>query len=290
MIILTTSPIPSRWRCGLKTPDCSSCWIFIIPTPGPIPGIKPRPAAWAGLTFAQLVPQMRSYNSNAIAAFAAAGAMPDYVQIGNEITDGMVWTNGQLTGTWSSSNPSWIRLGQLMTNAIQGIRDAANAAGAQMPKIVVHIDRGGDWSTTRSYFDNLNAQGVPYDIIGESYYPFYHGPYTNLANCVTNAAKRYGKPIFIAETDFPYIFSTNIYGIPATTNGQVQFVVTLAQIVKARPIIWAPEFFGGERSINTPMPTRLELEPGRSSAATPICCRRRTRSASWPRRWNQASV
>ena len=199
------------------------------------PGHQTTPVAWRGLTFAQLLPQMRSYNSNAIATFAAAGAMPDYVQIGNEITSGMLWTNGQLTGMWSSSNPSWIRLGQLMTNAVQGIRDAVTAAGVPMPKIVVHIDRGGDWNTTRSYFDNLNAQGVPYDIIGESYYPFYHGPYTNLANCVTNAAKRYGKPIFIAETDFPYIFSTNLWGIPATTNGQVQFVITLAQIVKGAP-------------------------------------------------------
>jgi arabinogalactan endo-1,4-beta-galactosidase len=199
------------------------------------PGHQTTPAAWSGLTFAQLVPQMRAYNSNAIATFAAAGAMPDFVQIGNEITDGMLWTNGQLSGTWSSSNPSWVRLGELMTNAIQGIRDAANATGAKMPKIVVHIDRGGDWGTTRAFFDNLNAQGVPYDIIGESYYPFYHGPYTNLASCLTNAALRYGKPIFIAETDFPYIFSTNLWGIPATTNGQVQFVATLAQIVKGVP-------------------------------------------------------
>src|SRR5215469_1706396 len=83
------------------------------------PGHQATPAAWGGLTFAGLLVQMRSYNSNAIAAFAAAGAMPDYVQIGNEITDGMVWTNGQLSGTWGSSNPSWIRLGQLMTNAVQ---------------------------------------------------------------------------------------------------------------------------------------------------------------------------
>ena len=161
--------------------------------------------------------------------------MPDYVQIGNEITHGMLWPNGQLSGMWSSTNASWIRLGQLMTAAVQGIQDASTATGAKMPKIVVHIDRGGDWGTTMSYFDNLNAQGVPYDIIGESYYPFYHGPYTNAANCITNAAKRYGKPIFIAETDFPYIFSTNLWGIPATTNGQVQFVVTLAQIVRSAP-------------------------------------------------------
>jgi len=199
------------------------------------PGHQATPAAWTGLTFAQLVQQMHDYNSNAITTFAAAGAMPDYVQIGNEITDGMVWTNGQLSGSWSSSNPSWIRLGQLMKAAVQGVQDASTAAGANMPRIIVHIDRGGDWGTTRAYFDNLNAQGVPYDIIGESYYPFYHGPLTALANCVTNAAKRYGKPIFIAETDFPYIFSTNIYGIPATTNGQVQFAVALAQVVKSVP-------------------------------------------------------
>jgi arabinogalactan endo-1,4-beta-galactosidase len=199
------------------------------------PGQQATPDAWTNLTFAQLVPQMRSYNSNIIATFAAAGAMPDYVQIGNEITDGILWTNGQLTGAWSSSNPSWIRLGQLLTAAVQGIQDASTAVGAQMPQIVVHIDRGGDWATTEAFFDNLNAQGVPYDIIGESYYPFYHGPLTNAANCLTNAALRYGKPIFVAETDFPWTDSTNIYGIPATTNGQVEFTVALGQIVKSVP-------------------------------------------------------
>ena len=124
------------------------------------PGAQATPAAWTNLNFTQLVQQMRTYNSNTITAFEAAGAMPDYVQIGNEITDGILWTNGELEGTWSSSNPSWIRLGQLMNAAIQGIQDATNATGAKMPKIIVHIDRGGDWATTESFFDNLNAQGV----------------------------------------------------------------------------------------------------------------------------------
>jgi len=209
---------------------CSDTWAD--------PGHQATPDAWTNLNFTQLVQQMRTYNSNTIAAFEAAGAMPDYVQIGNEITDGMLWTNGQLSGTWSSSNPSWIRLGQLMNAAIQGIKDATNATGAKMPKIIVHIDRGGDWATTESYFDNLNAQGVPYDIIGESYYPYWHGPLSNVANCLTNAAKRYAKPVMIAETDFPWTnsyWTTNIYGIPGTTNGQVQFLVALAQVVKSVP-------------------------------------------------------
>ncbi|MGO8836752.1 MAG: glycosyl hydrolase 53 family protein [Limisphaerales bacterium] len=202
------------------------------------PGGQATPNAWASLNFTQLVQQMRAYNSNTIATFAAAGAMPDYVQIGNEITDGILWTNGQLTGTWSSSDPSWIRLGQLMNAAIQGIQDATNATGAKMPKIIVHIDRGGDWTTTESFFDNLNFQGVPFDIIGESYYPFFHGPLSNAANCLTNAAKRYAKPIIIAETAFPWTnsyWTTNIYGIPGTTNGQVRFLAALAQVVKTVP-------------------------------------------------------
>jgi hypothetical protein len=77
-------------------------------------------------------------------------------------------------------------------------------------------------------------QMSPY-LCASVYYPFWHGPLSNVANCLTNAAQRYGKPIVIAETDFPWIFSTNIYGIPATTNGQVQYVVALAQVVKSVP-------------------------------------------------------
>ena len=205
------------------------------------PSHQATPSAWTNLNFTQLVQQMRTYNSNTIVTFAAAGAMPDYVQIGNEITDGMLWTNGQLSGTWSSSNPSWIRLGQLMNAAIQGIKDATNATGAKMPQIIVHIDRGGDWATTESFFDNLNAQGVPYDIIGESYYPFYQGSPTNLNICLTNAAARYGKPIIIAEDAFPWTntcpsaWLSQLYGYPPTIDGQVSFMATLAQIVKSVP-------------------------------------------------------
>jgi arabinogalactan endo-1,4-beta-galactosidase len=194
------------------------------------PGHQATPSAWAGLTFAQLVPQMRSYNSNTIAAFAAEGAMPDYVQIGNEITAGMLWPLGQVPGT--NAAVQWSQLGQLMNAAIQGIRDAA---GASMPRIIIHIDRGGDWATTEWFFDNLKAQGVAFDIIGESYYPFYHGPLTNLNICLSNAAVRYGKPVIVAETAFPWnntYWTTNIFGFVPSTNGQVSYIAALAQIVK----------------------------------------------------------
>jgi arabinogalactan endo-1,4-beta-galactosidase len=194
------------------------------------PGHQAMPLVWTNLTFVQLVQAMHDYNSNCIAAFRTAGAMPDYVQVGNEITDGMLWPYGRLSD--ENPNVQWSQFAQLMKSAIQGIRDAS---GPDMPRIVIHIDRGADWNATKWFFDNLNRQQVPFDIIGESYYPFYHGPPANLVTCVTNAVERYDKPVIIAETDLPFIYSTNIYRIPASISGQVEFVSTLGRIMKSAP-------------------------------------------------------
>ena len=193
------------------------------------PGHQSTPAAWTNLTFDQLEQQMRTYNSNCIAAFKNAGAMPEYVQIGNEITGGMLWPLGHVTG---SSNTAWANLGRLMKAAVNGIQDAA---GTNPPKIMIHIDRGGDWQVTRWYFDNVLDQHVPFDLIGESYYPFWHGSLDDLRECLTNAANRYGKPVVVVETAFPWSGTTNIYGIPPTTNGQVEYVSVLGQLVKSVP-------------------------------------------------------
>src|SRR5713226_883132 len=70
------------------------------------PGKQATPAAWTNLTFAQLLLQMRAYNSNTIATFAAAGATPDYVQIGNEITQGMLWPLGKVNA-FTSGGTQW---------------------------------------------------------------------------------------------------------------------------------------------------------------------------------------
>lgn len=198
------------------------------------PGHQAAPSAWTNFTFSEVVQQMNSYSSNTIAAFAAAGAMPDYVQVGNEISSGMVWPYGRVSG---NGGTNWYQLGQLMTAAIQGIKGAATTAGQPVPQIIVHIDRGGDWNTTMWFFDNLIAQGVPFDIIGESYYTFFQGSPASLSNCLNNAAARYGKPIMVAEHAFPWTnacppsWRNSLFGYPPTPDGQVSFVATLAGIV-----------------------------------------------------------
>lgn len=164
------------------------------------PGKQTKPAAWTNLSFPQLKDQMRAYNSNTIAVLKAAGAMPDYVQVGNEIIGGLLWPEGRVGGGYDTPT-QWSQLAQLLTNAIAGIRDAA---GQQMPAIMIHIDRGGDWGGTQWFFDRLLQQQVPFDLIGLSYYPFWHGNFDALSNCLHNTALRYAKPVVIAETAFPW--------------------------------------------------------------------------------------
>ena len=205
------------------------------------PGHQAIPAAWTNLSFGGLVQQMRVYNSNCIATFKAAGAMPDFVQVGNEINGGLLWPDGRVGGSYDTP-AQWSQLGQLLGAAIEGIRDAA---GGEMPKVVVHIASGADFGGTMWFFDNLLQQPVPFDIIGESYYPALHGPFTNFATCMVKTTKRYNRPVFVAETSFPWASSTptNLYGIPVSTNGQVQYVVTLARIVKSVPGEMVPGVF-----------------------------------------------
>jgi arabinogalactan endo-1,4-beta-galactosidase len=198
------------------------------------PGHQTKPAAWTNLNFSQLVQGVRDYSSNCISAFRAAGAMPDYVQVGNEITSGMLWPDGHVGGT-DDTPAQWSKLGQLLTAAIEGVRAAS---GSQVPQIMIHIDRGGDWAGTQWFFEHLNQQNVPFDLIGESYYPFWHGSLSNLASCLGNAAQRYQKPVVVVETAFPWtnrVWGGGVAGLTASPAGQVQYLAALASIVRSLP-------------------------------------------------------
>src|SRR4029453_4767240 len=166
--------------------------------------------------------------------------MPEYVQVGNEIIQGLLWPEGKVGGR-SDTPAQWEKLGVLLKAAVRGIKDASSSAP---PKIMIHIDRGGNWAATRWFFDNLRTQQVEFDLIGQSYYPFWHGTMDALRDCLTNATQRYGKPVIVAETAFPWTGSTNIAGLPATPEGQVQYVAELAKVLNSVPnhgglgIIW----------------------------------------------------
>jgi arabinogalactan endo-1,4-beta-galactosidase len=216
------------------------------------PGKQFTPAAWANLPFDQLVTTMHDYSKSVIEAMRAGGAMPDIVQVGNEIPGGLLWPDGK---DWGFGH-DYKNLCILLKAGISGVKDGSGDVAP--PLIMIHIDRGGDWAGTQSFFDNIDAAGVPYDIIGESYYPFFHGPMSGLKETLDNAALRYHRPIVVVETGYPYLSwpgatmgttGRTSYEYPISPDGQKQFLQALVKTVEQTPdhlgkgvVYWAPEW------------------------------------------------
>ena len=218
------------------------------------------PQAWQGQDLATLASTVRTYTRQVISAFAAQGTPVDLVSIGNEIRNGMLWPLGQIDWT---TNSGWSRLGTLLKAGVEGAR-AGNPEDHSL-RIMLHWDQGGDNVWTRQFFDNVEAQGVPFDVIGLSYYPFWHGPLTALRANVDDLAVRYGKDIMVAETQYAWTFAngdtTDNFvwtqsqlsdGYPASPGGQLSFVSDVLSILDQVPgghgaglFYWEPEWIPG---------------------------------------------
>ena len=69
---------------------------------------------------------------------------------------------------------------------------------------MLHFDEGGSTADSERFFDHMVAGGVPFDVIGLSYYTFFQGPRADMRANVDALATRYGKPVVIAESQYPW--------------------------------------------------------------------------------------
>jgi arabinogalactan endo-1,4-beta-galactosidase len=177
-----------------------------------------KPAAWAKLDFDALAKQTETYTANVIKTLKDTGATPEFVQIGNEIVGGLLWPDAQVKVPVSTvkvydgdvqvikppepydDDKQWDRLIRVLKAASAGVRSATTPA--DHVRIIVHIDCGGDWPVTKWYFDHLAAAHVDYDIIGQSYYPDYHGTLQNLRDTTRATIRQYGKDVMVVETAY----------------------------------------------------------------------------------------
>ena len=213
------------------------------------PAHQTKPKAWQELSYEELKKALYEYNRDSMIAYKQAGVIPDMVQIGNETRPGMLWPEGR-----NDSDEQWDKYAELTKEAIRGIRDGIGTE--KMPKIMIHIDSGGSWGQSKWFFDNLIKRDVKFDIIGQSYYPFWHGTLEDLENCLINCVTTYGKPVLLVETSFPWALhehdqkaSGELVGIMPGKEGQVEFVEKLNQILAKVPdskgigiFWWAAEF------------------------------------------------
>jgi arabinogalactan endo-1,4-beta-galactosidase len=194
------------------------------------PGKQPTPESWKSLSHQDRAKKVFQYTRDTIIAFRDAGVLPDMVQIGNEITQGMLWPDGKLPENWDN-------FADYIWAGINGV-DAGRGNGRR-PKIMIHVDQGGSIPKTKYFFDRLNSYGINYDVIGLSFYPWWHGTLMDLRANLDFAANEYGKDIIVVES--AYSWKPNPESakrgrlFPETPEGQRQFLDEITRIVMETP-------------------------------------------------------
>jgi arabinogalactan endo-1,4-beta-galactosidase len=210
------------------------------------PGKQITPAAWKDLPHDQLVKTVFAYTRDTISSFRTVGVLPDMVQVGNEITHGMLWPDGRLPENWDN-------FADLVKAGIAGVR--AGSEDQPSPAIMIHIDRGGDRLGTKAFLDKLNSYQVQYDVIGQSYYPWWHGSLDDLRANLIFMAEEYKKPIYVVETAYdwrPTEYVNKPAPFPESPEGQKDFLAGVNRMVQETPnglgmgvFWWEPAVGGG---------------------------------------------
>ena len=208
------------------------------------PGQHGTPAAWKNLTADQMATKVYDYTKNCLQEMIKAGATPDFIQVGNEITDGMLFPTGQI----SNGNASWSNLINFIKKGIAACNEVCPQA-----RTVLHTALY-DYEKVKTFYTQMAAAGVQYDIIGLSYYPDFHDSITKFNNLLTQLETTYtGQQIMIVETGYGFEYQlagakynfTSTY--PLTDAGQQKFTKALIETLNTHERVtglfwWYPEY------------------------------------------------
>jgi len=150
------------------------------------PGKQFKPAAWKDLNIFLLSQTLHDFTIKVLIALQEQNTLPDMVQIGNEINHGILWPDGNVK---QINN-----LAALISAGTKAVREVDPKI-----KIMLHIACGGQNEESRSFLDSMIDRNISFDIIGQSYYPQWHGTITDLQNNLTDLSKRFKQDIIVVE-------------------------------------------------------------------------------------------
>ena len=217
------------------------------------PGQQLIPQGW--LVWSWLLDEsVYKYTKEWLEALVQAGATPDLIQTGNEVSFGMLWgadlgqgyeefeTDGghlQATDDWTDyTDKNWVNFSNMLKSASQACREVCPEA-----KIIIHTEQCANNPTLDvAFFKRLQQYDVDYDIIGTSYYPYFKGPLANLDKGLSELEQNFpDKQIQLVETGYPSKWEVNgttydyTSTYPYTHEGQKQYTTDLIAILKNHP-------------------------------------------------------
>lgn len=166
------------------------------------PGKQFVPKDWKFYDLRQLYTAIYDFTKECLQKAKEHHCLPRYIQIGNEITNGMLWPHGK-TG---EGEMKYIPLINLISYAARACRKVAPDS-----EIILHLDQGGNKALYDEFFSTMEKYHVVYDVIGASYYPYWHGPMEDLFDNM-EFCRKFGKKRMIME--FAYGFTDQPYELP----------------------------------------------------------------------------
>jgi arabinogalactan endo-1,4-beta-galactosidase len=221
------------------------------------PTHQPTPAAWRSLGAAAMVRRVHDYTADVLRACAAAGVTPDLVQVGNEITAGILWPTALLyKATGEQEEQQWRTFARLLDAGCRAVREASTPG--HPIRIVIHVDHGGRdmpvWFFRKLAATPVGPDGKPveFDVIGLSFYPAWGDSMDVLKRNLAELIRAYGRDVLICETSYPWRPLSGIHSAvmdwPQTPGGQERFLDDLNAAVAAAPsghgmgyVWWYPE-------------------------------------------------
>lgn len=206
------------------------------------------PTEWLSLSDEQLQQKLYDYTKDCLTKLVEAGATPDFIQTGNEISFGMLWGKQGTSANRcyiNSSAANWNRFIALLQHAVKACREVCPEA-----KIIIHSERSGDATVAVDMYKRLAE--VDYDVIGLSYYPFWHKGLPVLSETLNRLATNFPeKTVQIVEAAYNYQYLSNPeYDFssiwPITPEGQAAFARDLVAELKKHANVnglywWFPE-------------------------------------------------
>ena len=228
------------------------------------PGKQMIPKAWQGMDANTMAQAVYGFTKECLMAAVDADVAPEMIQVGNEITNGMLWPVGRLEQP-DGTRGNYVNFCGLVEAGCRACREVLPQA-----KIILHLERSNDREVYQEFFTEMEKAGIDSDIIGASYYPYWHGtPEELFANL--NACRLFGKELMVMELG--YGFTTQAYCLggdtqrlvidadrayvpgftekyPVTPEGQASFVADFLAQTKEQGIsgvfYWEPLWLPGE--------------------------------------------
>ncbi|CAN5856387.1 arabinogalactan endo-1,4-beta-galactosidase [soil metagenome] len=193
------------------------------------PGQQNKPAAWASQDIATLQISITNHTVAVMNALKTNGVTPDWVQVGNETNDGMLWPEGK-------ASVNMVNYAKFVKAGYNGVKSVSPAS-----KVIVHISNGYDNALFRWNLDGLKANGANWDVIGMSLYPSSSNWSTLNTQCLANMndmVTRYGSEVMICEVGMSW-------DQPAACNAFISDLITKVKSISNNKglgvFYWEPE-------------------------------------------------